>query len=227
MSTSAIIVAAGAGKRFGSSLPKQFVELNSKPVLAHAIEKFENCPAIDEIIVVVSCDYLKYVKTKIINCYGFKKIKAVVSGGNTRQDSVFNGLKVTDENAEIIAIHDGARPLVPSDAITASIECAKAEDACILGVKTNNTIKILDDNGFVIGTPNRDILYEIQTPQTFKRELIFFAYEKAAEDNFIATDDSALVERLGARVKIIEGSYQNIKITTEEDMLLANLIYNR
>ena len=226
MPISAIIVAAGSGKRLGSSLPKQFIELNAKPVLAVTVEKFEHCCAIDDIIIVAACDYLEHVQTEIINRYGFKKVKAVIPGGNTRQASVYNGLKAIGA-AEIIVIHDGARPFVSADEIAASIEYAKAEGASVIGVKAKNTIKSADAGGFVSGTPNRDELYEIQTPQTFQRELIMAAYEKAESDGFITTDDSALVERLGAKVKIVEGSYRNVKITTEEDLLLARLICNQ
>ncbi|MCL2874481.1 MAG: 2-C-methyl-D-erythritol 4-phosphate cytidylyltransferase [Defluviitaleaceae bacterium] len=224
MFSSAIIVAAGSGKRLGSSLPKQFLKLNSKPILSHTIEKFENCCFINEIIVVVPFDYLDHAKSEVVNCYKFEKVKKVIPGGDTRQSSVFNGLKEVDDTSEIVVIHDGARPFVSTDDIAASIECAKTEGACIIGVKAKNTIKSVELDGFVADTLIRDSLYEVQTPQTFKRELITAAYENSEKNGFFATDDSALVERLGAKVKIIDGSYKNIKITTEEDLLFAKMI---
>jgi len=219
MRVSAIIVAAGTGRRFGAELPKQFVMLNSKPVLAHTVEKFENCDLIDEIIIVAPIDFLEHTKACCL-----KKVTKIVSGGETRQTSVFNGLKAVDELSQIVLIHDGARPLVSINDIEASIICAESEGACVLGVKTKSTIKSVNESGFVSKTLTRDSLYEIQTPQAFKKDLIFNAYKKAEKKGFLATDDSALAEHFGAKVKVIEGSYSNIKITTEEDLLFVQML---
>lgn len=222
MNCSVIIVAAGKGKRMGTDINKQFIKLNDKPILVYTIECFDKCEAINEIVVVTSKDYVDYCKDEIIDKYEFKKDIKIVVGGKERQDSVYNGLK--NINTDIVLIHDGVRPFIEQKHIKGVIKSVYENDACVLGVKVKDTIKLSDDGGFVISTPKRDNMWAIQTPQAFKYSLILEAYECAIEDKFLGTDDSMLVERLGYKVKIEEGSYSNIKITTKDDLITAKII---
>jgi 2-C-methyl-D-erythritol 4-phosphate cytidylyltransferase len=224
----AIIVAGGVGKRIvgdpatggGRDLPKQFLILGDKPILAHTIARFERCELIDEIILVVPEDYLGYCSQTIVDKYSFKKIKRIVCGGKKRQDSVYLGLKACPKSTSIVVIHDGVRPLISPEKISESIRLCQQKKAVILAVPAKDTIKRVE-GGSVITTLDRKKLWLIQTPQVFEYRLIMDAYEKAREDNFTGTDDSMLVERLGREVAILEGEYENIKITTAEDLAIA------
>jgi 2-C-methyl-D-erythritol 4-phosphate cytidylyltransferase len=220
LKTVAIIVAAGAGKRIEGDLPKQFLTLGDKPILAHTIEKFESCELIDEIILVVPEDYLSYCSQAIVDKFSFRKIKKIVCGGKERQDSVYLGLKACPGGTFIVAIHDGVRPFISSEKISESIELCRKNKAVILTVSPKETIKRVAD-GSVVTTLDRNKLCLVQTPQVFEYELILDAHQKAKEDGFLGTDDSALVERLGHQVTILEGDYQNIKITTAADLAVA------
>lgn len=224
MNCSVIIVAAGKGKRMGTDINKQFIKLNDKSILVYTIECFNKCEAINEIVVVTSEDYINYCKDEIIDKYEFKKDIKIVAGGKERQDSVYNGLKTIASNTDIVLIHDGVRPFIEQRHINNVIKNAYESDACVLGVKVKDTIKLSNDSGFVVSTPKRDNMWAIQTPQAFKYGLIVEAYECAIKDNFLGTDDSMLVERLGYKVKIEEGSYSNIKITTKDDLITAKII---
>jgi len=224
MKCSVVIVAAGSGKRMKSDISKQYLTINEKPILAHTIDKFENCSYIDEIIVVVAENDISYCKEKITEKYDFKKVRKVVSGGNERQVSVFNGLKEVDKSTDIILIHDGVRPFIKNKDIIKIIEQTRLYKACVIGVKVKDTVKICDENNNVLETPDRKYLWAAQTPQAFFSDIIISAYKKAFYDNFIGTDDCMIVERTGIKVKMIEGSYDNIKITTPEDLLIANAI---
>lgn len=216
---SAIIVAAGKGKRMGLGYNKLLAKIDDKEIIVLTLEKFENSSSIDEIILVASEDEFDYFNQNIINRYGFKKIKLAL-GGKERQNSVYNGLKKCD-NAEIVLIHDGARPYVDEDMIERSINAAREYGAATVAVPVVDTIKVVED-GFSVETPDRKKLYAIQTPQSFKYELILKAHEYAINNNILATDDTMLVERLGHKVRIIEGSYSNIKITTPNDIQLIS-----
>lgn len=221
MKTVAIIVAGGVGKRIGEgNLPKQFLTLGDKPILVHTIEKFERCALIDEIIVVAPEDYLGHCSQAIVDHYSFNKIKRIVCGGDERQTSVYKGLKGCSNNTLIVAIHDGVRPLISPEKISESIKLCLQKKAVILAVPIKDTIKRVED-GSVITTLDREKLWLVQTPQVFEYKLILDAYEKASEDGFVGTDDSALVERLGYEVTVLEGEYENIKITTAEDLVIA------
>ncbi|KPL00177.1 MAG: hypothetical protein AMJ91_05155 [candidate division Zixibacteria bacterium SM23_73_3] len=223
-----IIVAGGVGKRvFGDlaaegkgDLPKQFLTLGEKPVLTHTIDKFEKCELIDEIILVVPEDYMGYCSQTIVDKHSFKKVKKIVCGGKERQDSVYLGLKACSNNTDIVAIHDGVRPLIAPEKISDLIKSCYQKKAVILAIPVKDTIKRVE-GGSVITTLDREKLWLIQTPQVFQYKLILDAYEKANEDGFSGTDDSVLVERLGHEVAIIEGEYENIKITTAEDFAMA------
>lgn len=221
---SAIIVAGGSGKRMNSATKKQYIYLNEKPILSYTIAKFENCDEIDEIILVVPKEDIEFVKENIVEKEGFKKLSAVVEGGKERQNSVYNGLKRVSEDCDLVLIHDGVRPFVKDEEIKRVIESAKKFDACVLGVKVKDTIKICDEIDCISHSPDRKTLWAAHTPQAFSYELILTAYNKAFEDGFYGTDDAMLAERLGFRVKMVEGSYDNIKITTPEDLEVAKLM---
>ena len=213
---SAIIVAAGVGKRMGASIPKQFLELMGKPILSYTLRSFESSEDIDEIIIVTNEDNIPYVRDEIALPY--KKVKQVIAGGSERQYSVFNGLQAVSKNAGIVLIHDGVRPFVSRDSIKSIIEETKKHGCCVLGMPVKDTIKICTEDGFVETTPQRSLLWQAQTPQAFKYDIIMNAHTKAKEDGFLGTDDSMLTERLGYKTKMVAGSYENIKITTPEDL---------
>ena len=214
---SVIIVAGGSGSRMNMNINKQFIKINEKEVIAHTIDKFYKNEYIDEIILVVKEDEIDYFKENIIKKYGYKNIK-IALGGKERQDSVYNGLKIVDKNCDMVLVHDGARPFVSKEIIKKAV--TETKKARVIGVRVKDTIKVVNNNE-IISTPNRNTLWAIQTPQTFKYDLLKIAYKKAYEENFYGTDDSSLVENLGEKVNIIEGSYENIKITTKEDLNMA------
>lgn len=219
MKACALIPAAGRGERFGKGYNKVFAEIAGKPILAHTLSVFESCDAVSEIIIVTGKDDMEAVG-KLVDRFHFNKVTHIVAGGDQRQDSVFQGLqKVT---SEIVAIHDAARPMVTCDIIERSIREAEKSGACVAAVPVIDTIKKAK-GAKVTGTVNRADLYCIQTPQTFKTKLINKAYQAAFADGVYATDDAALVERFGESVAIVQGSYDNIKITTPSDIELASM----
>lgn len=220
---SVIIVSAGKGSRMKVDINKQFLKIGDKEVIAHTIDKFYNNKNIGEIITVIRKDEKEFFQKNIINRYGYKDIK-IIFGGKERQDSVYNGLKELKKDCKIVLIHDGARPFVTSEIIEKSIECAKKYNSAIVGVPVKDTIKIVNKNYDVCDTPSRNTLWSIQTPQVFDYSLIMKAHKKAKEDKYYGTDDSMLMEHLGYNVKVVEGSYNNIKITTPEDLKLAERI---
>lgn len=221
MKTSAIIVAAGKGRRMGRDYNKQYICLGDRPILAHTINVFEENKLIDEIILVVGKGEIEFVNEDIVKKYRFKKISNVVEGGAQRQDSVYNGLKAIDNECSIVLIHDGARPFVTNNIIEEGINIAKKVEACIVAVPVKDTIKVVNTDMYVAETPNRETLWSVQTPQIFKYKLLMNAYENLQHSQINVTDDAMLVESLGQRVKIINGSYENIKITTPEDLMLG------
>lgn len=221
---SAIVVAAGSGSRMNAGINKQYMLLGGKPVLAYTLEAFERSELISEIIVVINNEEHKQFEDCILIPYKFSKIKSVTYGGSTRQESVYNGLIKVTEEIEIVAVHDGARPFVTPDIISNSITAAERSGAACTGVPVKDTIKKADQNRIVEETPDREFLWAIQTPQTFKKEILINAHEKAKADGFSGTDDSVLVERLGYKVQMVMGSYSNIKITTPEDLAFAEAL---
>ena len=226
MKVKALIAAGGRGERIGGILPKQFIEIKKKPVLAYTVEKFEKCELIDEIILVVPEDYMSFCSYNIVDVCDFKKVKRILSGGKERQDSVYKGLLALSKDTDIVLIHDGVRPFISTEKIGKSIEMCKKEKAVILALPVNDTVKRVDEE-YVVTTLDREKLWIAQTPQTFEYKLILEAYKKAMEDGFTGTDDSSLVERLGFKVRVLEGESQNIKITTQEDLVLAKRILER
>lgn len=216
----AVIVAAGKGKRMGTEISKQFLPLGGKEILAHTVQKFEKAEKIRDIILVTGADSLQDVQ-EMAQEYGWEKIVSIVAGGKERQDSVWNGLQQVAADTEIILIHDGVRPFVTEDILNISIETALEMGGCVAGVPAKDTIKVCDGENIAIATPDRNVLWQIQTPQTFQKERIVKAYEQAKEDGFVGTDDASFAEHCGYPVKVIMGSYRNIKITTKEDLIIG------
>jgi len=218
MYTSAVVVAAGEGKRLKSKVPKQLIKIDSKPVLIYSLEVLNSHPAIKEIILVVNAGN-KNAITKEARRYRIKKVSKIVLGGRRRQDSVFNGLKATSPNADLVLIHDGVRPFIKKEFILALINAACKSGAAVIGVPVKATIKEAGSPFVVKKTLEREKLWEIQTPQVFKKDLIMKAYNKFGRQ--AVTDDAVLAERFGAKVRLVLGSYHNIKITTREDLAIA------
>jgi 2-C-methyl-D-erythritol 4-phosphate cytidylyltransferase/2-C-methyl-D-erythritol 2,4-cyclodiphosphate synthase len=216
---SALIAAAGAGERLGKGINKAFVEVAGKPILAHTLSVFESCKAVGEIIIITGEPDIE-AAGELVGRFGFSKVSGIVAGGVQRQDSVRNGLDAA--TGDIVAIHDAARPMVTVELIERSIEKAAEMGACVAAVPVIDTIKSARGDD-VVSTVDRSELYSVQTPQTFRAELIRRAYERAYADGYYATDDAALVERLGDRVAVVVGSYDNIKVTTPSDLEIAQV----
>ncbi len=215
----AIIVAAGEGKRFGGEKPKQFLEICGKPLVIHTLEKFELCSAIDEIVLVLSAEEIAKFEP-IVEKYHLRKLSKTVAGGKTRAESVLNGLNLIDaKSAEIVAVHDGARPLVSTEEIAQTVEKAQKTGAACLTAFVTDTIKEVA-NGKITKTINRENLRRALTPQCFRYEILRRAFAEN-EIGEIITDECFLVEKLGIEISIVEGSAKNIKITTPEDFVLA------
>lgn len=218
-----VIVAAGTGSRMKMGINKQFIKLEGKEIIAYTIEKFYNNSNIEDIVVVVKEDESEFFKKEILDKYNFKNIK-IAYGGKERQDSVYNGLKSLDKKCDIVLIHDGARPFVSDKIIDNCIEEVKEHKAIVVGVPVKDTIKVIDNDKNIVDTPNRSVLWAVQTPQTFDYNILLDAYKDAFKSGFYGTDDAMLVERIGYKVKMVEGSYNNIKITTKEDLSVGSQI---
>ena len=216
--TVAIIVAGGVGSRMNSDIPKQFVEVLGKPIIAYTINSFSKCNDIDEIIIVTHKDYLVFTKD-IVDAFGFKKVTKIVCGADSRQSSVYKGLQELDDDAQIVAIHDGARPMISTSVISNCISAAQEYGCAAVGVKMKDTIKAVDDEGFIKGTVDREKLWQIQTPQVFKKDIILDLHSSNV-NCALATDDCILAELAGYKVKIVDGDYENIKITTPQDIYI-------
>ena len=222
---SAILTAAGSGKRMQTDKNKIFISVNDKPILVHTIEAFIDTEKIDEFIITVADGEEAFVEG-LIQSINIKIPYKIIKGGKERQDSIFNALEVVSPQTNIILVHDAARPNIKKDVILKLIEEAKENKAIVVAVKVKDTIKE-EANGFVSKTFVRDKLWAIQTPQVFDAKILKTAYLKAKEDGFLGTDDASLVERIGVSVKVVEGDYSNIKITTKEDLdILRELMKN-
>lgn len=227
MKTTAIVLAGGRGKRMNSAVPKQFLTIKDKPVLYYSLKAFEDS-FIDSVILVASQDDIDYCQKEIVEKYGFQKVGRIVVGGKERYHSVLNGLKAASD-CDYIFIHDGARPFVTQDMLHRLLETVKHANACVAGMPVKDTIKIANEDGYIETTPKRELVWMIQTPQVFSFELIKKAYLILEKDEYSLlqkgisiTDDAMVVEMLlGESVKLVEGSYQNIKITTPEDLTVA------
>jgi 2-C-methyl-D-erythritol 4-phosphate cytidylyltransferase len=219
-----LVPAAGSGRRMGKATAKQFLPLGAKPLLAHTLLAFQRSPEIDEIIPILSSEDMEACLRDVIEPNHLTKVKTLVVGGRERQDSVYNGLRKLGPDAEIVLVHDGVRPFVTAAMIEQCIEHARKGDCVAVGVPLKDTVKEVDDRGVVRATLERNRLWAVQTPQAFPAGILRQAYEDAYARKLSATDDATLVERAGYEVRIIMGSYENIKITTPEDLVLAGEI---
>ena len=219
----ALIPAAGMGKRMGASINKQYLHLDGMPIVARTISVFERSPLIDAIYLVIPAEEIPFCREHIVEAYNFCKVAAIIPGGKERQHSVMNGLRGMREHVsdgDVILIHDGVRPLITEEVLRESIEVARSHDGAVVAVPAKDTIKSVK-NGIVTGTPDRHTLWQAQTPQTFRYSVIYSAHQAAETDHYLGTDDSSLVERTGGLMRIVQGDYHNIKITTSEDLVLA------
>lgn len=220
MQVTAVIVAGGRGERFGRK--KQFLRLYGKPLLYWSLDTFQKIKEIREIVLVLPQEDLPE-KEKIIK-EKFNKVKKIVPGGRTRQESVFNGLRVTDDKIPFVAIHDGVRPLASEKLVKRTLETARKYGSAVAALPVRETLKLVGKNNLVERTLPREKIWAIQTPQVFPRNLLLKAYEKAQKDKFTGTDDAQLVERIRSPVKLVLGEETNIKVTTPEDLLFAETI---
>jgi len=224
MKVGAIIPAAGRGKRIGASVPKQFLEIQGKPLLHHTLTVFASCELIDYVVLVMPRTDVDETGDDWLNKYEI--VREVVVGGEQRQDSVYNGFNSLEEETGIVVVHDGVRPFTTPQMITATVEAAQQHGAAITAIPVSDTVKQAAD-GFVKQTVSRDGLWRVQTPQAFQYRLLKQAFKKAKKDSYYGTDEGSLVEYLGERVKIVPGSELNIKITRKEDLILGESLLSR
>lgn len=213
----ALIPCAGQGRRMGGSVNKAYLKIHDRPILAYTLSKFQEHPLIDGIVLVVGGDAVDYCRQEIILKFGFNKVQAVVAGGQERQDSVWQGLCHINEDTEWVVVHDGVRPLITLETITKALQTAFEKGTAVVGVPVKDTIKVVNPDLTVRDTPPRHSLWQVQTPQIFRREQLVLAYRTAAYEGWQGTDDASLVERLGEGIQMIRGEYSNIKVTTPED----------
>ncbi|MBR2214500.1 MAG: 2-C-methyl-D-erythritol 4-phosphate cytidylyltransferase [Selenomonadaceae bacterium] len=216
----AVIPAAGQGRRMGAGRNKMLLQLRGRPILVWTLLAFSKVEEISELVVVVGENEVAAVQNLLREVKGLKPYQ-VAAGGAERQYSIANGLNKISPEAEIVLVHDGARPLVSTETIKKVIAAAREHGGAIAAVPEKNTVKVVDEAGFVVSTPDRAKLWAVQTPQGFRRELIKKAYAKAEEDGFLGTDDASLAERIGIPVQVVTDDYRNIKITTPEDLTIA------
>lgn len=221
-----VIVAAGKGSRMRSAVSKQYLLLQNRPIILHTLKVFQAMDELSDIVLVVGSEDIVMVENWVEQ-YEMNKVKAVVAGGSERQNSVHKGLRELGDHVEWVLIHDGVRPFVTEQAVCRLLEEVRQSEAAVLAVPVKETIKIVESDGYIASTPDRAKLWSIQTPQAFRRELIIASHEEAEAAGFLGTDDAMLVERRGIPVKIVEGDYDNIKITTPEDLPRAELILRR
>ncbi len=228
----AIVLAAGSGKRMNSATAKQYIVLEGKPIIWYSLQAVEQSAVIEDCILVASPDDITYVQEEIVNKYGFRKVKAVIGGGKERYDSVHNGLQAVKEllpTSKYVFIHDGARPFLTEKILLDTYRAVVEHNACVAAVPVKDTIKISDEDGFIAQTPNRNMVWAVQTPQVFERTLITRSYEKLIAEieelqkqGVAVTDDTFVAQRYEeVPVKLVESSYENIKITTPEDLKIA------
>ena len=224
MKVGAIIPAAGRGKRIGASVPKQFLEIQGRPLLHHTLTVFASCKLIDYVVLVMPRADVDEMGEDWLNKYEI--VREVVVGGEQRQDSVYNGFNSLEEGTDIVVVHDGVRPFTTPQMIIATVEAAQQHGAAITAIPVSDTVKQAAD-GFVKQTVSRDGLWRVQTPQAFQCGLLQQAFKKAKKDSYYGTDEGSLVEYLGERVKIVPGSELNIKITRKEDLVLGESLLSR
>ncbi len=232
--STAIVLAAGQGKRMNSSVQKQYLLLKDRPVIYYSLKAFEESEVTD-IVLVTGESEIDYCQREIVEKYGISKVRRVTAGGRERYHSVANGLSAISWECGYVFIHDGARPLIDADIIGRAFDAVRESAACIVGMPVKDTIKLSDGNGYVDSTPDRSRVWQVQTPQAFEYGLITKAYKKLIADekaleaeNIAITDDAMAVEHFGGvPVKLVEGSYKNIKITTPEDLKIAEALLEK
>ena len=217
---SVIFPAAGQGKRMQAGINKVLLTLGGEPILTRTLKTFSAVKEVGELIVVVAADEVAAVERQLQKVAGLKPFQ-VVAGGSERQYSIYNGLQHVAKQADVVLVHDAARPLVTVKTIQAVIDSARAQGGAIAAVPAKNTIKVVDTDGLVESTPSRSTLWEVQTPQGFRKDILLKANEQALQDDFLGTDDASLVERIGVPVAVVKSDYRNIKVTTPEDLLIA------
>ncbi|GJL79543.1 MAG: 2-C-methyl-D-erythritol 4-phosphate cytidylyltransferase [Nitrospinaceae bacterium] len=222
MKVSVIIPAAGQGTRMGSTIPKQFLLLNGRPILHHTLKAFESSGAVDSVTLVVPEKDFEDAKNKWSQDY--RIVKNIVVGGKERQDSVYNGFRVLDRDTDVVLVHDGVRPFVDKNMIERAVDAAQKYGAAVTAIPVSDTIKQSDAQGFVTRTVDRSGLWRIQTPQAFQYAVLHEAFQKAVKDSYYGTDEGSLLEYAGKMVKVVEGSEMNIKITRKEDLILGEAI---
>jgi 2-C-methyl-D-erythritol 4-phosphate cytidylyltransferase len=227
MNVAALILAAGQGKRMGAEKKKPYLLLAGKPILFHTLGEFEKCPSIDGIVLVVEKQEVGNVRTSIVDAFGCRKVINVVPGGPKRQDSVWEGIKALKGGCELVMVHDSVRPFISPELLEKAVDTTRKTGATVVAVPVKDTIKAASPEKEVVKTLDRETLWAVQTPQTFNHDLLKKAHEKARQDGFYGTDDASLVERIGVPVSIIDGSYENIKITTPEDLVLAEALLQK
>jgi 2-C-methyl-D-erythritol 4-phosphate cytidylyltransferase len=219
----AIIPAAGAGRRMGGTVEKQFLHLQGIPVLAHTLGVFDRSPEVDGVVLVVAPQQRQALKERVLGPYPCRKLLGVVDGGLERQDSVARGLEAVPGDSELVVVHDGVRPLVTVDLLGAVLKAANEHGAALAAIPAGDTVKRAQGE-VVAETLERETIWLAQTPQAFQASFLRLAYEKASRDKMMVTDDAALVESLGVSVHVVPGSPENIKVTTPTDLVLAEAI---
>ena len=227
MQVTVLIPAAGMGRRMGRAAAKQFLPLGDRPMLAHTLLAFQRASEVDEIIPILSKEDMENCLREVIELYHITKVKTLVVGGKERQDSVYNGLQKLEDTKGIVLVHDGVRPFVTQEMIAEIVDLASKGECVAVGVPLKDTVKEVGTDGVVKSTLDRSRLWAIQTPQAFPVKVLKRVYAEAYRHSFYGTDDATLVERAGEKVRVIMGSYDNIKITTPEDLILAEEILKR
>ncbi len=217
----ALIPAAGSGQRMGGAIPKPYLALGGREILARTLDVFEACAAVDEVWVIVSADQQMHCQKQIVERYGFGKVRGVVTGGDARQASVWRGLQQLSPDVDLVVIHDGVRPFVNRTLLEETLAGAVAHGAAIAAVPLKDTIKRVSPHGQVEATVPRDQLWRVQTPQAFRRQLLEQAFEQAWEQGLMATDEAGLIEAYGHPVHVVLGSERNVKITTPDDLAIC------
>jgi 2-C-methyl-D-erythritol 4-phosphate cytidylyltransferase len=225
MNAWAIIAAAGIGKRMGGDRPKQYLELGGKPVVCHTLERFVLATSIQSVVIVVEPGREAAFRSEIIERNGFPATWKIVAGGSVRQESVLNGLRALPDDCDVVAVHDGVRPFISPLMIDRSVEIAFESGACVVATPVKETIKkVRAGDATIEETVDRSQLWGAKTPQTFRKDVLLTAMQKALEEGFLGTDEASIVERLGVPVRILEGDDRNIKLTTPADLRIAEAI---
>ncbi len=226
MKVIALIPAAGMGKRMQAGINKQYLQIGGMPIVGRTIALFQEATCVDDIYVITPEQEIPYCRTEVVERYGFTKVRAIIPGGKERQHSVLNGLRALDGTGEddVILIHDGVRPFISRHILEHAVATAREYDGALVAVPVKDTVKIVEA-GVVRDTPPRESIWLAQTPQAFRYGIIRGAHEMADAEGFLGTDDASLVERMGREVHIVLGDYRNIKITTPEDLLLAEAFF--